>query len=106
MEVNRVDMCLEYDKSVNKEADEIYNSVMAKCYYYGSTENAKREANRRVKEFVSNKKPICRILVNDKVYFGDYEEVQGKIVFEEIISALRNGESFFDMREIEFAEGI
>ncbi len=106
VEVNSVEMFLQYDKSVSEEADEIYNRVMAKCYNYGSTENAKREADRRVKEFVSDKKPICRILVNDKTYFGDYDEVQGKIVFEEIISALRNGESFLDMREFEFAEVV
>lgn len=100
IEVKQVDMRLEYDKTTLKEADEIYNGIMAKCYNYGSTENAKNATNRRVKDFLHDKKPLCRILVNDKVYFGDYDEAQGKIVFERILTTLKNGENFIDMRRI------
>lgn len=101
IEVKRVDVCLEYDKKTQKEADEIYNKIMAKCYYYGSTENARQAAQSQVNDYVRTKEPICRILVNDKIYFGDYDEVQGKIIFEKILDALKNEYRFLDIREIE-----
>ncbi len=101
IDVNRVDMCLEYDKKTQKEAGEIYDKIMAKCYYYGSTENARKAARSQANDYVRGKKPICRILVNDKIYFGDYDEVQGKIIFEKILDALKNGCSFLDIREVE-----
>lgn len=49
-------------------------------------------------------KPICIITINDKFNYGEYGEVQGKIVFEEIINALKNESAYFDMRDIEFKE--
>lgn len=66
---------------------------------YGSTENAQESADRCIKNYLQDKNPIYRILVNDKWYFGDYDEAQGKIVFEQIVSALKNGERIFDMRQ-------
>ena len=101
IEVKQVDVFFEYDKSAQERANEIRNGIMAKCYNYGSTENARNMADRMVKDFLHDKKPLCRIFVNDKFYFGDYEEAKGKIVFERIISALKNEESFLDMRDIE-----
>lgn len=101
IEVKQVDMFFEYDKSTQERANEIRNGIMAKCYNYGSTENARNMADRMVKDFLYDKKPLCRIFVNDKFYFGDYEEVKGKIVFERIVSALKNEESFLDMRDVE-----
>lgn len=100
IEVNRVELSFEYDKETQKEADEIYDRIMSKCYNYGSTQNAKNAASMRVRDFLYDKKPICRILVNNTVYYGNYDETQGKIVFEKILNSLKSGERFFDMREV------
>ncbi len=100
IEVKRVDLCLEYDKETQKQINKIYDKIMAKCYNYGSTETARNTARKLVNDYLGGKKPICKILVNDKVYFGDYDEIQGKIIFEKILGALKNGCSFLDIREI------
>ena len=50
------------------------------------------------------KNQICRIFVNNKWYYGDYDEVHGKIAFEKIINALKDRKKYFDMREIKFSE--
>ena len=104
IEVKQVDMCLEYDEETRAESEKIHSGIMEKRYNYGSTENARKTADMYVREYLSDKKPICRILVNGKRYYGDYDEVQGKIVFEEILNALKNESAYFDMREIEFKE--
>lgn len=104
IEVNQVDMRFEYEERIKEKAREIRESIMAKCYNYGSTANAENTASERVRSFLYDKKPICRILVNDKWYYGDYDEEQGKIVFEKILNALKNESSYFDMRDIEFKE--
>lgn len=104
IEVNQVDMRLEYDERTKEKAIEIRERIMAKCYNYGSTANAENVASERVRNFLCDKKPICRILVNGKWYYGDYNEEQGKIVFEEIVNALKNESVYFDMRDIEFKE--
>lgn len=106
IEVKQVDIRLEYDKKTNAEVDKIYNDIMSKCYNYGSTENAKKAADRSVKDYLLDKKPICRILVNDKWYYGDYDEEKGKFVFEEILNALKNESSYFDMRDVKFSEAL
>lgn len=104
IEVKQVDMRFEYDEATKEKAREIRESIMAKCYNYGSTANAENTASERVRSFLYDKKPICRILVNDKWYYGDYDEEQGKIVFEEIVNALKNESAYFDMRDIKFRE--
>lgn len=43
---------------------------------------------------------MCSIILDREINFGTYDEVQGKIVFEKILAALKNGERFFDMREV------
>lgn len=103
IEVNRVDMCFEYDEQTKSEAEKVHSEIMAKFYNYGSTENAKKAADKRVRDYLYDKKPLCRILVNDKWYYGDYDEVQGKNVFEEIINALKNESAYFDMRDIKLS---
>lgn len=104
IEVKQVDICFEYDENTKEKAGEIRKNIMAKCYNYGSTANAESVASERVRSFLYDKKPICRILVNNKWYYGDYDEVQGKIAFDEIINALKNGKTYFDMRDIKFSE--
>lgn len=104
IKVNQVDMRLEYDERTKQKAREIRENIMVKCYNYGSTANAENAASERVRSFLYDKKPLCRIFVNDKWYYGDYDEVKGKIVFEEIVSALKNESAYFDMRYIEFKE--
>lgn len=99
IEAKEIDMRLEYDKETKAEVERIHNEIMSKCYNYGSTENAQKSADRCIKNYLQDKKPICRIFVNDKWYFGDYDEAQGKSVFEQIVSALKNGEKIFDMRK-------
>lgn len=104
IEVNRVDILREYDEKTKEEADKIYNGIMNKIYNYGSTENARNAANKAVKDFVCDKKQICKIFVNDEC-FGNYEEEQCKIAFENIVNSLKNGDRFLDMREFDFPEG-
>lgn len=104
IELKQVDMRFEYDENTKEKAREIRKNIMAKCYNYGSTANAESVADERVRSFLYDKKPICKILVNDKWYYGDYDEVQGKIAFDEIINALKNGKTYFDMRDIKFSE--
>lgn len=55
------------------------------------------------KEFWNGKSSVHMICVND-MNFGDYEEMQGRIVFKKILAALKSGERFFDMREVEFGD--
>lgn len=102
IKVNQIDMRLEYDEHTKEECREIRESIMSKCYYYGSTANAENAASERVRNFLYDKKPICRIFVNNNWYYGDYDEVHGKIVFEEIVNALKNESTYFDMRDIKF----
>ena len=104
IKVKQVDMRLEYDEKTKAEAERIHSGIMAKCYNYGSTENAERAANERVRGFLYDKNQICRIFVNNKWYYGDYDEVHGKIAFEKIINALKDRKKYFDMREIKFSE--
>lgn len=101
IEVNQVDMRLEYDENTKEKAREIRDRIMEKCYNYGSTANAENTASEKVRSFLHDKKPICRILVNNKWHYGDYDEKQGKAVFEEIVNALKNESAYFDMRDIE-----
>lgn len=101
-EVKQVDMCLEYDKKIIEKANEICDKIMLKSYNYGSAENARNAAREKVAEYFRGEKQICRILVNNKWYFGDYDEVQGKIVFEGIVNALKNENIYFDMRDVVF----
>lgn len=103
IEVNQVDMRFEYDERTKEKAREIRENIMAKCYNYGSTANAENTASERVRSFLYDKKPICRIFVNGKLYYGDYDEEKGKIVFEEIVNALKNESAYFDMRDIKFS---
>lgn len=58
-----------------------------------------------MRDYLYDKKPLCRIFVNDKYCYGDYDEVQGKTVFEEILNALKNESAYFDMRDIKFSGG-
>lgn len=104
IEVKQVDMRLEYDKSTKKAADEIYSGIMAKCYNYGSTENAERAAVEKVEEFLQGKNPPCKIIVNGSLNYGIYNKVQGRIVFNGIVNALKNESAYFDMREVDFGE--
>lgn len=104
IEVKQVDMRFEYDEDTKEKARKIRESIIAKCYNYGSTANAENTASKKVRSFLYDKKPICRIFVNNKLYYGDYDEAQGKIVFEEIVNALKNESAYFDMRYIEFKE--
>ena len=104
IEVNQVDMRLEYEQGVEAEASRIYQKTVANAYNFGSTERAEKEATRRMKAYLSDKPNVGRIFVNGKYYYGDYDEVQGKIVFEEIVNALKNESAYFDMREVDFEE--
>lgn len=104
VEINSVRLLLEYEDEAQAEANRIYNETVAKAYNFGSTERAKKEAERRVEDYLHDKTIAGRIFVNEKFYFGDYDEAQGKIVFEEIINAMKNESAYFDMREVELSE--
>lgn len=65
--------------------------------------NFKYEKQTMVERSPIGEKPTCIIIVNDKFNYGEYGEVQGKIAFDEIINALKNGKTYFDMRDIKFS---
>lgn len=103
-EVHEVEITLTYCEGIKRKADEIYNGVMERPYKYGSTKNARIEADIRVRQYLQNKEKIARIIVNGDMNFGDYEEPQGYIVFEKIIDAIKSNENFLDMRGIKVSE--
>lgn len=100
-EVREVELRFEWDEKTKDEINEIHKSTLAHAYYHGSTENSERIAERKIRDYLYDKKPLARILVNDKWYFGDYDKEAGEKIFEEIILAIKNGREFLDMREFE-----
>lgn len=99
-EVKEVELRFEWDEKTKEEINEIHKSTLAKAYYHGSTENSERIADRRIKDYLYNKKPLARILVNNKWYFGDYDKETGEKILEQIILAIKSGCDFLDMREL------
>lgn len=106
-EPKRISMSVKYSKEVESEAKRIYDSIIRdnmsnKLYALNEIEGfARTQANEYAKG-----KGVCGIILDGEFNYGDYDEVQGKIVFEKILEALKNGERFFDMREIEFGEDL
>lgn len=102
-EPKQVSMRMEYSKEIEEGAQRIYNDIRRdnatnKLYAPSEIEDF---ARRKAKEFAQGKE-TCSIILDREINFGTYDEVQGKIVFEEILAALKNGERFFDMREVAF----
>lgn len=100
-EVKEVELRFEWDEETREEIHEIHKSTLAKQYYHGSTKNSERIAEQRIKDYLYDKKPLARILVNDKWYFGDYDKETGEEILEQIILAIKSGCDFLDMRVIE-----
>lgn len=100
-EVTEVELRFEWDEKTKYKIHEIHKSTLAKAYYHGSTENSERIAERNIRDYLYDKKPLARILVNDKWYFGNYDKETGEKIFEQIILAIKNGCEFLDMRELE-----
>lgn len=104
-EPKRISMSVKYSKEVENEAQKIYDSVIRdnmsnKLYAPNEIEGfARKQAN----EYVRGR-GVCSIILDGEFDYGDYDEVRGKIAFEKILTALKNGERFFDMREVEFGE--
>lgn len=101
----QVSVSMRYNKEIEDEAQKIYNSIIMdnmthKIYARNEAEEfAERKAIEHIKE-----KSVYNIILDGEFRFGDYNEVQAKIVFEKILAALKNGERFFDMREVESGE--
>lgn len=103
MEPKQVCARIEYSEEVKAEAQRIYDKVIRDNVGYGFRVSSEIEdfANKKVNEYAKGK-GVCSIILDREINFGDYDEVQGKAVFEEILRALRDGERFFDMREMVF----
>ncbi len=102
VEVEQVEMWVGYSDQVINEANQIYNKIKndALQAFLGILD-ADKMAKTKAEEYLDGKK-TCIINVNGKNNFGDYGEEQGKIVFEEIVNALKNESAYFDMREVDF----
>lgn len=105
-EPKHISMWMEYSEETKAEAQRIANEAIYgdHFYKYRGMENITDDlAKRKVSEYLKGK-AVCSIALDREFVFGTYDEVQGKIVFEEIVKALKNGEQFFDMREVSFDE--
>lgn len=105
-EPKHISMWMEYSEETKEEAQRIGNRVMYGDHFYkyrGPQNTTDDLAKRRVDEYLKGK-AICSIALDREFVFGTYDEAQGKIVFEKILAALKNGERFFDMREVESGE--
>lgn len=103
IEVNQLEMCIEHSTRTLCEAEIIHKEEYQKGMKWTTNDHifAEERAKKIVKEFLEEQNKICRILVNNQWYCGDYDEIQGGKVFEKIVEALENGEKIFDMRQIE-----
>lgn len=104
-EPKQISMSMECSKEVKAEAQKIYISIIKE-----NMQN-KRYSSNEIDDFARKKadeytkgKNVCSIILDREIDFGTYDEVQGRTVFEKILAALKNGERFFDMREVEFGE--
>lgn len=100
-EVKEIELRFEMDKKMKDEINEIHKSTLAHAYYHGGTENSERIAERKIRGYLYDKKPLARIFVNDKWYFGDCDKETGEKILEKIILAIKTGCDFLDMRELE-----
>ena len=99
-EVNQIELCVGYDKFTKDKAERIYEETKNGLHKIGAYIKAEELARGKAREYLEGK-AICTIVVNAKENFGEYEEERGKIIFEKILSDLKNGERLFDMREFE-----
>lgn len=104
VEANKIRMDFDYDEKTKEECNIMYRDVASRTCYYGSIESANNIAKIKCEEYLKDKNKICTIRINGELDFGKYGEVQGKIVFEEIVNALKNESAYFDMREVDFGE--
>lgn len=90
----------DYDEQVKNKCQAIYDEIMNKRYYHGSTQKARETAFKIQNDYLKEQTPFCRILINGK-YFGDYKKEVGIKVFEKILEEKKNGTEYLDMRNIE-----
>lgn len=97
-EVNKVEIFLGWDDKTKNKATSIFKNTINTNSRYLPYDIACDNAEKRSRDYLDRNGREIQISVND-ITFGRYSEAQGKEVFEQIITALKNKENFFDMRQ-------
>lgn len=96
-EVNKVEMFLDWDDKTKDNATCIFKNTINTDSRYLPYDIACDNAKKRSCDYLDRNGREIQISINGMT-FGRYSEAQGKEVFEQIITALKNKENFFDMR--------
>lgn len=97
-EVNKVEMFLDWDDKTKDNATSIFKNTISTDSRYLPYDIACDNAKKCSCEYLDRNEREIQISING-ITFGRYGEAQGKEVFEQIITALKNKENLFDMHQ-------
>lgn len=98
VEVNKVEMFLDWDDKTKDNATNVFKNTINTDGKYLPYDIVCDIAKKRSCDYLDRNGREIQISING-MKFGKYSEAQGKEVFEQIITALKNKENLFDMRQ-------
>lgn len=98
IEVNKVEIFLDWDDKTKDNATSIFENTINTDSRYLPYDIACDNAEKRSRDYLDRNGREIQISINGMA-FGRYSDTQGKEVFEQIITALKNKENLFDMRQ-------